>query len=41
MEFSHDFQMVLAGGIISLATTIIILVIVTLLFRLDRHGENK
>jgi len=41
MEFSRDFQLVAAGGLISLATTIVVLILITLLLRLDRRGERK
>jgi hypothetical protein len=41
MEFTRDFQLVLAGGLISLATTVSVLILITLLLRLDRRGENK
>lgn len=41
MEFSRDFQLVLAGGFISLVTTIVVLIVVTLLIQMDRRGEPK
>jgi len=41
VEFSRDFQLVLAGGFISLVTTIVSLIIITLLIQMDRRGENK
>ena len=41
MEFTRDFQLVLAGGLISLITTIVVLIVITLLIQMDRRGENK
>lgn len=41
MEFSRDFQLVLAGGFISLVTTLVVLIVVTLLIQMDRRGERK
>lgn len=41
MDFNRDFQLVLAGGFISLVTTIVVLIVVTLLIQMDRRGERK
>jgi hypothetical protein len=41
VEFSRDFQLVLAGGFISLVTTIVVLIVVTLLIQMDRRGDKK
>jgi hypothetical protein len=41
VEFTRDFQLVLAGGFISLVTTIVVLIVVTLLIQMDRRGERK
>ena len=41
MEITRDFQLVLAGGLISLITTIVVLIVITLLIQMDRRGENK
>lgn len=41
MEFSRDFQLVLAGGLVAVATTVVVLLVVALLARLDRRGEPK
>jgi hypothetical protein len=42
---SHDFELVLAGGLVSLLTTIVIMLVIHLLFRLDRKppqgGETE
>ncbi len=34
-QFSHDFELVLAGGFVSLLTTIVIMLVIHLLFRLN------
>lgn len=39
MEFSRDFQLVLAGGLVAVATTVVILLVISLLARLDRRGD--
>ncbi len=39
-EFSRDFQLVLAGGMVAVTTTVIVLIVITLLARLDRR-ENS
>jgi hypothetical protein len=41
VEFSRDFQLILAGGFVSLVTTIVILLVVTVLIRMDRRDENQ
>jgi hypothetical protein len=40
MVFSRDFQLVLAGGVVAVMTTIIVLVVLTLLARLDRREKE-
>ena len=40
MEFSRDFQLVLAGGMVAVTTTVIVLIVITLLARLDRRENN-
>lgn len=40
-QFSHDFELVLAGGLVSLVTTIVIMLVVHLLFRLDRKPPES
>lgn len=39
--FSHDFELVLAGGLVSLVTTIVIMIVIHLLFRLDRNPARR
>lgn len=41
MEFSRDFQLVLAGGVVAVMTTMVMLVVITLLARLDRRGQQE
>lgn len=41
MDFSRDFQLVLAGGVVAVVTTLVMLVVITLLARLDRRGEQE
>lgn len=41
MEFSRDFQLVLAGGLVAVATTVVILLVISLLARLDRRGDAE
>jgi|GEM_PF-4472402 hypothetical protein len=40
MVFSRDFQLVLAGGVVAVMTTIVVLVVLTLLARLDRREKE-
>jgi hypothetical protein len=40
MELSRDFQLVLAGGFVSLFTTIVMMLVIHLLFRLNRTPEQ-
>lgn len=40
-QFSHDFELVLAGGLVSLFTTILIMLVIHLLFRLDRKPPER
>jgi hypothetical protein len=40
-QFSHDFELVLAGGFVSLFTTIVIMLVIHLLFRLDRKPPER
>ncbi len=40
-QFSHDFELVVAGGFVSLLTTIVIMLVVHLLFRLNGKPPER
>ncbi len=39
--FDHDFQLLAAGGALSLLTTLVMILVVHLLFRLDKSPQDK
>ncbi len=39
--FDHDFQLLVAGGALSLLTTLVMILIVYVLFRLDKSPQGK
>lgn len=40
MQFTREFQLVLAGGLVSVLTTIAVLLLISFLFWLDRRREG-